>query len=80
MLRIYRGIFDLTTFLTTTSPPPHHFEKNLTTNNPSGEGMVRSDIPLYLGYNTKYVRLTPTYRGGKMLPHHLTTFVRGCTV
>jgi len=80
ILSIYRGICDLTTFLTTTSPPPHHSGKNLTTVIPGGEGTVKIVIPLYLGHNTIDVGLTPTYRGGKMLHHHLTSFVRWCFV
>ena len=77
ILSIYRGVFDLTTFLTTTSPPPHHSGKNLTTIIPGGEGTVKIDTPLYLGHNPISAGLAPTYWGRKMLPHHLTSFVRG---
>jgi len=46
---IYRGLLNLTTFLTTTSPPPHHFGKTLTTFPYDGEGMVMRDNPPYVG-------------------------------
>jgi len=70
ILPIYRGLFDLTTFLTTTSPPPHHSEKNLTTFPYGGEGMVKQNNPRYVG-NTPFIAIiSPHIGAGKC---YLTT-------
>ena len=72
--RIYGGLKNLTTFLTTSSPLPHHPTKNLTTFGMSGE--VSGEVPnhLYVGGNHGKTAVVTIYAAGIYAPHHLTTF------